>query len=635
MTNAVESILAAESVIAKLEKESLTGTWDGETRQVSQHATNLQQLANVKKIPPSGWKCEHCDLTNNLWLNLTDGSILCGRKFYDGSGGNDHAVKHFNEHGYPLAVKLGTITPDGKGDVYSYAEDDMVEDPNLIEHLAHFGIKTSQLEKTEKSMIELELDLNQRVGEWSILTESSSNLEPISGPGFTGMKNLGNSCYMNSVMQVLFTVPDFIHRFVDKAPEIFGRYTNDPANDFNVQFAKLGTGLLSGKYSSVAENSLDSENTGISPTMFKNLIGKTNKDFASKQQQDAQEFFLHVVNEVEKHSRNDLNPGDALKFSVEDRVECGTSGKVKYTKRDEYCLPLHIPLQLATNAAEVREYDQKVQEAESRGQKIDPSLFVRPRITLQSCLERFGQSETVEQFYSSAINGQTTAKKTARLATMPDFIMLHLKKFTLREDWTCVKLDVAVDIPDILDLSGLRSTGLQPNEELLPEADVLPPQPAFDEGVMQQLIEMGFPIEACKRALFFTKNSGMESATQWIMEHIGDNDFGDPFVPPGTNSSANAFVADPNGLEMLMGMGFNTAQATKALKETNNNIERAADWIFSHQNEIDDMEIGGDDSADAAVAAAVPPNQPTHRDGDSRKLLSLQQTTIKNKLIRI
>lgn len=235
ITNSIESILTADSAITKLEKNTLSGTWDGETRQVSQYANNLQQLDNGKKILPSGWQCEKCDLTNNLWLNLTDGSILCGRRFFDGSGGNDHAVQHFNECGYPLAVKLGTITPDGKGDVFSYVEDDMVEDPNLIQHLAHFGIKTNQLEKTDKSMVELELDLNQRIGEWSILTESSSVLEPIAGPGYTGMKNLGNSCYMNSVMQVLFTIPDFVHRFVDKAPETFSRYPSDPANDFNVQ----------------------------------------------------------------------------------------------------------------------------------------------------------------------------------------------------------------------------------------------------------------------------------------------------------------------------------------------------------------------------------------------------------------
>lgn len=235
MQNSIEAIVAADSINLKLEKESVTGTWDGEKRQVSIYALDLQQLDNGRKVPPSGWKCEMCDLTSNLWLNLSDGSIMCGRRMFDGSGGNGHALEYYNQHKYPLAVKLGTITSDGKGDVYSYPEDDMVENPKLIEHLAHFGINTNQLHKTEKSMIEMELEFNQRIGEWSLLTESSSNLQPIAGPGYTGMKNLGNSCYMNSVMQTLFTIPDFVRRFVDKAPQIFSNYAADPANDFDTQ----------------------------------------------------------------------------------------------------------------------------------------------------------------------------------------------------------------------------------------------------------------------------------------------------------------------------------------------------------------------------------------------------------------
>lgn len=47
---------------------------------------------------------------------MTDGAILCGRRYFDGSGGNNHAVEHYRETGYPLAVKLGTITPDGAGE---------------------------------------------------------------------------------------------------------------------------------------------------------------------------------------------------------------------------------------------------------------------------------------------------------------------------------------------------------------------------------------------------------------------------------------------------------------------------------------------------------------------------------------
>lgn len=45
---------------------------------------------------------------------------------------------------------------------------------------------------------------------------------------------------------------------------------------------------------------------------------------------------------------------------------------------------------------------------------------------------------------------------------------------------------------------------------------------------------------------------------------------------------------------MVMTMGFTREQATKALKATDNNLERAADWIFSHQAELDapDVEEG-------------------------------------------
>jgi ubiquitin carboxyl-terminal hydrolase 5/13 len=63
-------------------------------------------------------------------------------------------------------------------------------------------------------MIELELDLNQKFGEWVSLQEAGSKLTPLYGPGYTGLTNLGNSCYLNSVMQTLFIIPDFIKKYV-------------------------------------------------------------------------------------------------------------------------------------------------------------------------------------------------------------------------------------------------------------------------------------------------------------------------------------------------------------------------------------------------------------------------------------
>lgn len=95
------------------------------------------------------------------------------------------------------------------------------------------GINIANMEKTEKSMVELELELNQK-SEWFTLQESGGTLRPINGPGYTGMANLGNSCYMNSVIQMIFIVPDFIRKYFENSNTFFEK-AEDPPNDFNVQ----------------------------------------------------------------------------------------------------------------------------------------------------------------------------------------------------------------------------------------------------------------------------------------------------------------------------------------------------------------------------------------------------------------
>ena len=58
-------------------------------------------------------KCSQCELSTNLWLCLTCGNIGCGRKNWDGTGGNQHGISHSKDTNHPLVVKLGTITAEG------------------------------------------------------------------------------------------------------------------------------------------------------------------------------------------------------------------------------------------------------------------------------------------------------------------------------------------------------------------------------------------------------------------------------------------------------------------------------------------------------------------------------------------
>lgn len=85
--------------------------------------------------------------------------------------------------------------------MFSYAEDEMVSDPHLARHLAHFGIDVRRARKTDATVAELEVAANERLGEWLTLTEADRTLCALHGPYLTGLINLGNSCYINSALQ--------------------------------------------------------------------------------------------------------------------------------------------------------------------------------------------------------------------------------------------------------------------------------------------------------------------------------------------------------------------------------------------------------------------------------------------------
>lgn len=58
-----------------------------------------------------------------------------------------------------------------------------VEDPLLAQHLAHWGINMMGMQKTEKSMAELQIDLNVAF-EFDKITEAGAALRPLSGAGY-------------------------------------------------------------------------------------------------------------------------------------------------------------------------------------------------------------------------------------------------------------------------------------------------------------------------------------------------------------------------------------------------------------------------------------------------------------------
>ncbi|KAI0220575.1 Ubiquitin carboxyl-terminal hydrolase 5 [Lamellibrachia satsuma] len=133
-----------------------------------------------------------------------------------------------------------------------------------------------------------------------------------------------------------------------------------------------------------------------------------------------------------------------------------------------------------------------------------------------------------------------------------------------------------------------------------------------DDRLVQQLVEMGFPLEGCRKGVYHTGNSNIEAAMNWVMEHMNDQDFEVPLEVLQTDLATEAnFTINEDAVAMLSSMGFTRDQAIKALKSTDNNLERAADWIFSHASELE-VSMETDQSSGQTVASS------TCRDGGGR-----------------
>lgn len=525
---AIDKVKSADSYNKAKESEA----WELELQPCEHVAIHESSFAGKPPAPLSSdtlSQCAQCELSTNLWICLECGQISCGRRQIDGSGGNGHALAHYEQTQHSLAAKLGSITPEGHVDIYCYSCNDDVNDPLAKNHLGHWGINIATQIKTEKSMTEMQLEQNMN---WDFSTQDGA--ESVVGKGFTGLKNLGNSCYMNSTLQCFFAIPNFAAAFAANDPN--SDVVLNP-EDLRVQLNKLKDGLTSGRYDVVA------------PQMLKYLLGRGHEEFATARQQDAFEYLSYLLSKISEQVDPDL-PEQLFGFQTERRLACLNCDVVRYKQENEESLSVPVP----------------IEENDEGGFK--PVEFTE-------LLEAYTAPETVDSKCPAC--GGSTAVSTIQFKTLPQTLIVNARRFRLK-NWVPEKIDVPVVIPaSPLKLDKFISKGPQPEENVIEEAAIDEDHFEANQEQLVQLQSMGFETDHCIVALKLASERGL---SEGVIETAAELLMSGEAQQIGSSKKQKTSSVNPVDKATLASMGFSDEQAEAALAVNHSNVEASIDWLF-------------------------------------------------------
>jgi len=94
-----------------------------------------------------------------------------------------------------------------------------------------------------------------------------------------------------------------------------------------------------------------------------------------------------------------------------------------------------------------------------------------------------------------------------------------------------------------------------------------------NDTMIKTLKDMGFPAGLCSEAPLHSHD--LESAVDWITRQLSA-------PAPASQAAAPAPAGSDEAIATLALMGFSNEKAKLALAATNNDVERAVEWLFEH-----------------------------------------------------
>ncbi|KAJ7809041.1 ubiquitin carboxyl-terminal hydrolase 4 [Mycena olivaceomarginata] len=285
------------------------------------------------------------------------------------------------------------------------------------------------------------------------------------GVGTSGLKNLGNTCYMNAPIQCLSATLPFAQFFAN------GRWKT-AVNTVNTLGSK---GLLSGAFAKLVHEMWSGDLPYIIPMDFRKAVCHLNSQYNGSNQHDSQEFLSFLLDGIHEDlnrllakptftrtleqeaelerlgpqiaseqewrlwkTRNDSVIVDFFQGQFRNRLQCLTCQTTSTTYNVFSILQLPIP--------------------QGRSSKVP----------LQNCMDAFFNTEILDKDDAWDCPKCKTKRRAAKhlsLARLPPILVIHLKRFEIHGRFSD-KIDTFVDFPlKSLDLTNFMPPPLPPGAD--------------------------------------------------------------------------------------------------------------------------------------------------------------------------
>ncbi|XP_026666636.1 ubiquitin carboxyl-terminal hydrolase 8-like isoform X2 [Ceratina calcarata] len=253
---------------------------------------------------------------------------------------------------------------------------------------------------------------------------SSPNLSQ--HPGITGLKNLGNSCYMNSIIQCLSNTTHLAKYFMDNlyADDLNTNNDNNTQGQVVEEVAQVIKALWRGQYKS------------ISPHDLKIAVGQYKLQFESYEQQDSHEFLTFLLDWM----HNDLKKNCKVppEMTAAEKAWNKAMGGQRSIISDLFFGQLRSTIMCSFCKQSSTTYE--------TFNSLTTSLPDSNRCTLNDCIQKFVSGQKVLGWKCPKCQMAREAMKKFDFVKLPPIIVIHLNRFAESGGWL-EKRNTAVDFP--------------------------------------------------------------------------------------------------------------------------------------------------------------------------------------------